>query len=137
MAQGQVGPVEAKLTALGRVHGIVGAFGEACDDIHSLIHHSAASRVQCAGSQKGKRGQLSSMAGERDRVVQSTSILRKPLSVCAVRGQARVLLGRLDVMGPGAATAAMRRNNPLLLERRWARQKRGLLASATCLGKRR
>ena len=43
-AQGQVGPVESKLTTLGRVHGIVvGAFGEASDDLHSLIHHLAAS----------------------------------------------------------------------------------------------
>ena len=68
MAQGQVGPVEAKLTALGRVHGIV--FGEASDDLHSLIHHLAASRVQyAAGPQKDKRGQLSSMAGERYQVV--------------------------------------------------------------------
>ena len=69
MAQGQVGPVEAKLTALGRVHGIVGAFGGASDDLHSLNHHLAASRVQYSGPQKGRRGQLSSMAGERDQVV--------------------------------------------------------------------
>ena len=68
-AQGQVGPVEAKLTALGRVHGIVGAFGVASAVLHSLIHHLAASRVQYAGTQKGRRGQLRSMAGERDRVV--------------------------------------------------------------------
>ena len=86
MAQGQVGPVEAKLTALGRVHGIVGAFGEACDDIHSLIHHSAASRVQCAGPQKGKRGQLSSMAGERDRVVHAHLLLAETfVRLCSER----------------------------------------------------
>ena len=67
MAQGQVGPVEAKLTALGRVHGIV--FGKASDDLHSLNHYLAASRVQYSGPQKGRRGQLSSMAGERYQVV--------------------------------------------------------------------
>ena len=121
-AQGQVGPVETKLTTLGKVHGIVvGAFGEASDDLHSLIHHFAASRVQYAGPQKGRRGQLRSVEAE---ITLSTSFLRKTLSVCAVRGQARVLLGRLDVMGPGAAATAMRRNNALLLERRWAQQRR-------------
>ena len=60
------------------------------------------------------------VGGGRDRVVHL--LLAKTLSVCAVRGQARVLLGRLDVMGPGAAAAAMRRNNALLMERRWAQQ---------------
>ena len=45
-----VGPVELKLGSLGRVHGIVvGAFGEASDDLHSLIHHLAVSRVRFAG----------------------------------------------------------------------------------------
>ena len=41
-----------------------------------------------------------------------------------VRNQAKLLLGRLDVLGPGAAAAALRRNNALLLERRWAQQRR-------------
>ena len=54
----------------------------------------------------------------------STSFLRKYLSVCAVRGQSQALLGRLDVIGPGAAAAAQtlgqRRNNALLLESDWA-----------------
>ena len=45
-----VGPVELKLGSLGKVHGIVvGAFGEASDDLHSLIHHLAVSRVRFAG----------------------------------------------------------------------------------------
>ena len=49
---GNVGPVERKLGSLGRVHGIVvGAFGEASDDLHSLIHHLAVSRVRFAGPQ--------------------------------------------------------------------------------------
>ena len=41
-----------------------------------------------------------------------------------VRSQAQVLLGRLEVIGPGSAAAALRRNNALLLERRWAQQRR-------------
>ena len=47
-----VGPVELKLVSLGRVHGIiVDAFGEASDDLHSLIHHLAVSRVRFAEPQ--------------------------------------------------------------------------------------
>ena len=46
----EIGPVELKLGSLGRVHGIVvGAFGEASDDLHSLLHHLAVSRVRYAG----------------------------------------------------------------------------------------
>ena len=54
-----IGRVKLKLGSLGRVHGIVvGAFGEASDDLHSLIHHLAVSRVRFAGPQVGRRGQV-------------------------------------------------------------------------------
>ena len=120
--QGTVGPVERKLGSLGRVHGIVvGAFGEASDDLHSLIHHLAVSRVRYAGPQVGRRGQVRSEEAE---IALTTSFLRKSLSVCAMRGQARLTLGRLEVIGPGGAAAALRRNNALQLERRWANQRR-------------
>ena len=102
--------VERKFGSLGRVHGIVvSAFGEGSDDLHALISHRARSRVR---------------------------FLRKSLSVCAVRGQAQVLLGRLDleVIAPGGAAAAQRRNNALLLEKRWAQQRRADLLS-NLLGK--
>ena len=62
------------------------------------------------------------MRTEEAEIALSTSFLRKSLSVCAVRGQARALLGRLDVIG--AAAAAQRRNNALRLEREWAQQRR-------------
>ena len=121
-ALGNVGPVERKLGSLGRVHGIVvGTFGEGSDDLHALIHHLAVSRVRFAGPQLGRRGQLRTEEAE---IVLSTSLLRKELSVCAVRGQAQVLLGRLEVIGQGGAAAAQRRNNALLLKRRWAQQRR-------------
>ena len=121
-AHGEVGPVERKLGSLGRVHGIViGAFGEASDDLHSLLHHLAVSRVRYAGPQVGRRGQLRTEDAE---IALTTSFLRKSLSVCAVRSAARLLLGRLEVIGPGGAAAALRRNNALQLERRWANQRR-------------
>ena len=98
---------------------MVGAFGEGSDDLHALINHLARSRVRYAGPQLGRCGQPRSEEAE---IALATSFLRKSLSVCAVRGQAQVLLGRLDleVIAPGGAAAAQRRNNALLLERRWA-----------------
>ena len=43
----------------------------------------------------------------------TTSLLRRALSVVGVKAQARLLLGRLETIGPGAAAAAGRRNNAL------------------------
>ena len=86
-----MGPAEGKLGSLGRVHGImVGAFGEGSDDLHALISHLAMSRVRYAGPQLGRSGQPRSEEAE---IALATSFLRKSLSVCAVRGQAQVLLG--------------------------------------------
>ena len=60
---GTIGPVETKLGSLGEVRGlVVGAFGEGSEHLHELIHHLAVSRVQIAGPQKGRRGQVRSEA---------------------------------------------------------------------------
>ena len=59
----------------------------------------------------------------------TTSLLRKALSVVGVKAQARLLLSRLETIGPGAAAAAGRRNNALNLERLWANQRRADLLS--------
>ena len=61
------------------------------------------------------RGKLSHFRDAQVRTVEAeialtTSFLRKSLSVC---GQARLLLGRLEVIGPGGTAAALRRNNAL------------------------
>ena len=57
--------MELKLGSLGKVHGIVvGAFGEASDDLHSLIHHLAVSRVRFAGPQVERRGQVRTEVAE-------------------------------------------------------------------------
>ena len=120
--QGTTGPVETKLGTLGEVKGVVvGAFGEGSEDLHSLIHHLAVSRVRVAGPQKGRRGQ---MRTEEAELALTTSFLRRTLSVVGVRAQARLLLGRLEMIGPRAAAAAGRRNYALNLERIWANQRR-------------
>ena len=126
-APGTTGPVETKLGTLGEVKGVVvGAFGEGSDDLHSLIHHLAISRVRVAGPQKGRRGQVRTEEAE---LALTTAFLRRTLSVVGVRAQARLLLGRLEVIGPRAAAAAGRRNYALNLERIWANQRR---ADALC-----
>ena len=92
------GPVETKLASMGEVKGVVvGAFGEGSEDLHSLIHHLAISRVRVAGPQKGKRGQERTEEAE---LAITTSFLRRTLSVVGVRAQAKLLLGRLEVIGP-------------------------------------
>ena len=115
-------PVETKLARLGNVKGIVvGAFGEGSEDLHSLIHHLAFSRVREPGPQKGRSGQLRMNESE---LALTTSLLRRALSVVGVKTQARLLLGRLETIGPGAAAAAGRRNYAPNLERIWANERR-------------
>ena len=84
-----------------------------------LIHHLAVSRVRFAGPQVGRRGKVRTEEAE---IALTISLLQKSLSVWAVCSQAKLLLGRLDVLGPGAAAAALRRTNALHLKRRWAQQ---------------
>ena len=123
-APGTTGPVETRLASLGDVKGLViGAFGEASEDLHSLIHHLAVSRVRVAGPQKGKRGQERSEVAE---LAITTSFLRRTLSVAGVRAHAKLLLNRLEVIGPvaGVTAAAGRRSFALNLERRMANQRR-------------
>ena len=59
----------------------------------------------------------------------TTSLLRRALSVVGVKTQARLLLGRLETIGPGAAAAAGRRNYAPNLERIWANERRADLLS--------
>ena len=88
-----------------------------------LIHHLATSRVRVAGPQKGKRGQVRSEEAE---LAITTSFLRRTLSTAGVRAQSKLLLSRLEVIGPvaGANAAAGRRSYALNLERRMANQRR-------------
>ena len=52
-----------------------------------------------AGPQKGRRGQVRTEEAE---LAITTSFLRRTLSVVGLRAQAKLLLGRLEVIGPGA-----------------------------------
>ena len=63
------------------------------------------------------------MRTEEAELASTTAFLRRTLSIVGVRAQAK-LLGRLEVIGPGAEAAAGRRNYSLNLERIWAKQRR-------------
>ena len=54
---GTTGPVETKLGSSGEVKGVVvGVFGEGSEDLQSLIHHLAISRVRVAGPPEREEG---------------------------------------------------------------------------------
>ena len=57
----------------------------------------AISRVRVAGPQKGRRGQVRTEEAE---LALTTALLRRKLSIVGVRAQAKLLLGRLKVIGP-------------------------------------
>ena len=123
--RGQVGRVESKLVELGEVQGMVcGNFGEVSQALHNLIAALATSRVRVAGPSRGRRGILRSEEAER---LVAVSSIRRRLGVAAVKGQAMSLLGRLEVLGPGTAAAAGRRNQAMQLERRWLLEERSTM----------
>ena len=65
------------------------------------------------------RGVERSEAAERAIAISS---LRRRLGVATVRAQCHSLLGRLEILGPGMATAANRRRQGQDQERRWRRE---------------
>ena len=58
------------------------------------------------------------------------AFLRRTFSICAVKGQAFSLLGRLEGLGAGAAAALGRRSFAAEQEQRWSRQRK---AHALCV----
>ena len=81
--------------------------------------------MQVASPQKGRRGHVHTEEAE---LAITTAFLKQTLSLVGVRAQARLLHGRLEVIGPGAA-AASRRNLALQMERTFANKRR---ADALC-----
>ena len=106
---------------------MVGAFGEVSAATHTLINHMATSRVQVARPQLGRRGQLRT---EKAEIAITMAFLRRTFSICAVKGQAFSLLGRLEGLGAGAAAALGRRSFAAEQEQRWSRQRK---AHALCV----
>ena len=107
---------------ISRISGIVaGNFGEVSEDTHALVAALATCRVRVAGVTRGKKGIMRTEEGERSLAI---SGLRRRLGVLTVKCQAHSLLGRLEVLGPGAAAAAGRRWQAAELERCWRKEER-------------
>ena len=95
---------------------------------HALVATLATCRVRVAGVTRGRKGHMRSEEGERSLAIAG---LRRRLGVLTVRCQAMSLLGRLEVLGPGATAAAGRRWQAAELESCWRREERAhTLASA-------
>ena len=99
-----MGPLES----FGDLKGlVVGAFGEASEDIHDLINIISKSRLCAQGLALGREGSEAELG-----VI--TGQVRRTLSTTAVRAQAACLLSRLGVLGEGHVMASRRRQ--------WARR---------------
>ena len=117
VAEGAVGRVQRKLEDYGEVRGLVfGAFGEASEGVHELVHVLANSRLKAVGLQQGRQtgsGELGVLVGQ----------IRRILSVTAVRGQAECLLSRLRNVGRGTGVAYRRREGAVREEVNWERER--------------
>ena len=122
----QDGPVARKLASFPRLQSwVFGAWNEASPDVHTLIHHLAASRLRReAELQEGggvaRRRRLSQEAA----LVILTGQVRRTLSMVSARAQARLILDRVQVLGRGTEDAGRRRRLQEGEERRMAREQR-------------
>ena len=116
-----VGRVQRKLMDFGEVRGLVfGAFGEASEGVHELVHHLASSKLKAEGLQQGRetaKGELGVLVGQ----------VRRLLSVASVRAQAECLLSKLRQAGGGVGAANKRRGNAIREEVRWAREREAVM----------
>ena len=105
---GAVGPVEDKLLSFPPLRKwVFGAWGEASEDVHTLVKDLATSRARHQQQLEGRwRWNRRSQEAE---VAILTGQVRRLLSVEGVRSQARCLLDRLRSLGAGAAAAVRRR----------------------------
>ena len=109
-----IGPVERHLLEFGEVKGwCFGAFGEASEGVHQLVERLAEARLEIAETQPNQRGLLRSRAAEKAGLV---AYVRRSLSLVCVKEQAKLLLGRLRLLGDGAGEAARRRARATQLE---------------------
>ena len=93
----------------------------------TLQSAAAAARVEAADMQPGRQGPVKSTAAQ---LASSVGFVRRSLSFTVVQQQARLLLGRLRLLGDGAAEAARRRQQAEAAEAIAARERR---AQAICL----
>ena len=117
------------MATYGKVEGwCFGVWGEASDDIHSLIQNMVTSRLQVIGQQPGRFAEVQNIDGLKSQLVGS---LRRQISLTAVRANARILISRMEShVGKGALEAAKRRQAVTSIERAQYRERRAQALSA-------
>ena len=117
--RGQRGPVERRLDEFGEILGLCfGAWGEASQDVHSLVEVLAQSRLKFQVLQEGRPN-----GGSEQELAVIVSQIRRLLSVTAVKAQVGCLLGRLHQVGPGNKQLAKKREWALLQDNRMKRER--------------
>ena len=123
-----IGRVERRLLTYGRVKGwCFGAWSEASEEVHELVQRVAVARLEIANLQPEHRQVVKSREAELSGLV---SFVRRQLSFTAAQQQAKLLLDRLQLLGPGAAEAAARRDQAVRIE---AGARRERQAQAVCV----
>ena len=120
--------MERRLEGHGALLGlVVGAFGEASEDVHTLIHTMALNRVASADLLRNH------MAGAGDDALSVViGQIRRKLSIASICAVRSCLLSRLSFIGQGAKEGAkrragwerMERDMRLELEAQWHRKGR-------------
>jgi len=123
-----VGRVERRLQSYGEVRGwCFGAWGEASQECHAWVQRIATARLEVADMQPGRQGPPKSRTALLAGFV---GYVRRSLSYTVVQQQARLVLGRLRLLGDGAPEAGRRREWAVLAEATASRERR---AQAVCL----
>ena len=100
---GKIGGVERKLLSFPKVRGLViGAWGEINHDFQELLQMIAESRLKQLSHQPGGRRGRSAQRTEAQQLANIVSQTRQQLSLVFTRGQATLLLDRLEGQGGGA-----------------------------------
>ena len=106
---------------------VFGAWGEASEDVHTLVKDLATTRARHQQQLEGRWRW--NRRSEEAEVAVLTGQVRRLLSVEGVRGQARCLLDRLRGLGVGAAAALRRRQWAAQEEQRLRGERQAYLLS--------
>ena len=114
------GPCERRLDQFGELGKLVfGAFGEASEDVHSLITSLAECRLRKLGLQRGRVG------GEQELAL-ITGQIRRRISTTVTKANVNCLVERMQLVGPGNSELGRKREYTQRLEQRLRLERRAV-----------
>ena len=114
------GPCERKLDQYGELVKLVfGAFGEASQDVHTLIASLAECRLRKVGLQRGRAG------GEQELAI-ITGQIRRRVSTAVTKANVNCLIERMQLVGPGNTELGRKREYTQRLEQRLKLERRAV-----------